>query len=180
MQQVPIVEVARLWLGCVWIIASVLKVVQHRAARAYVKRRIRGSDGVAKVIVAAISVSEIAIGASLLVGFVVTQAAVLAMALLTAFTLIVVSSPDRESGCGCFGALDSTADIRWIVIARNGTMSAVALLIIADRSGEGASMIRDPLAWLFAVTLVGLFAVAYFIGARLTVPTTQGLSGNRS
>src|SRR5690606_32882875 len=94
-----------------------------------------------------------------------------------AFTSIVVSNPDGESGCGCFGALDGAEDNRWIVVVRNVTMSAVALFIVlADRSAGCGAMIRDPLVRLFGLTLVGLSGVLYFVGVRLLPPPRQAAS----
>jgi uncharacterized membrane protein YphA (DoxX/SURF4 family) len=174
MREIPILEVARLWLACVWIIAGVLKAREPGVVRAYIKRRVHASDRFAQMIVVAISVSEIVIGASLLAGFVVTEAAGLSVALLAAFTLILVTTPEREHGCGCFGVLDAAEYSLWGVITRNGTMSAVGVFIIlADGPVEGLGMVRDPLAWLFAVTLVGISGAAYFVSLRLLPAATR-------
>jgi hypothetical protein len=130
----------------------------------------------ATVIIATLSVFEIAIGAALFAGFVVTEAAALAVAALVVFTFIMASSPGEDSGCGCFGALDAAADSRWVVIGRNVAMMSVALFVALGRPLGGAALIREPLTWLFAMTLVWLFGIAYFMGARLLFPPRRGLS----
>jgi hypothetical protein len=77
--------------------------------------------------------------------------------------------------------LDTKDNNYRLVIARNGGMAAIALFIIyEDQPLGGPALIRDPLTWLFALTIAALSGVAYSLGTRLLWPPRQVSSGRSS
>lgn len=102
--------------------------------------------------------------------------AVLAMVLLTAFTLFIVSAlrSGRRIGCGCFGAATSSdAELSWVEPLRNALLFALAAVALTApqlvRPGAAAIVAVGSLATAGLLAL-GLARLRRRVGAVWATP----------
>jgi uncharacterized membrane protein YphA (DoxX/SURF4 family) len=117
--------VASALLGVVFLVSGVTKVASPSQWRA------QSADlGVPRVVTMVIPVIELMIGALLVAQIARRPVALVAGALLVAFTtlLVVRLSQGRRPPCACFGAF-TTSPIGWHNVARNAGFLALAAVV---------------------------------------------------
>lgn len=112
---------------------------------------------------------EVALGIGLLVGVSAWWAALGALALFVAFTVLLVSNlmQGRRPACHCFGQA-SAEPISWWSVVRNGlVLLALAVVVFANPADAGPGVVawasdelRDPSVLRGAVAALGLLALA--------------------
>ena len=121
--------VASVVLGAVFLISGVSKVA------APVRWRVQSGElGVPEPITLVVPFVELLVGAMLVAQIARPAVAIVAAAMLVAFTVLLVLrlSQGRKPPCACFGSL-STKPIGWVDVARNAAFVAIALAIAGAR-----------------------------------------------
>jgi len=115
-------------LGVLFIGAGVAKVMIGAAWPAQAQRL-----GTPRVVAVAVPWLEIAVGAAVAVRLASPWSAVAAVALLVAFTALLVArlASGDHPPCACFGSW-STRPLSWWHVARNGAMAALAVVAITS------------------------------------------------
>ena len=169
--------IARLALAVTFVVSAFAKVRDADGARQAV-RDFGVPAGIAPLVASSLAPLEIASAALLLTtGTAVTAGAVLALALLAAFTIGIVANllRGKRVDCHCFGAM-SKKPLSWWSVARNGVMMALAVLVLAGGTTQGwpwqvvadaFSGLSTAEAWLTAGVLVlalavGVLALLFF------------------
>jgi uncharacterized membrane protein YphA (DoxX/SURF4 family) len=171
-EEAVLLDVARVWLACVLILAGALKARRPFSARAYVRRRTKCSDSAAVTVVALVCIAEVGLGLSMLSGLFMRGAAVVAVGMLFAFTLLFISDTGKERSvsCGCFGEGIDTAPSRGVDIIRNiGMFGVASFVVMATRAQSVTAPVRDAAALGYGFMIVMLSAVVYLITSRLFV-----------
>jgi len=132
----------RLVVGTVLTFAGLSKQFDHAAFRQAISRYRLVPPRSVPPLAAFLSITEVALGAGLLIGIAVVPVAFLSAALLLAFTIAVWIALARGERipCGCFGSDAST------VISRRTAVRNVVLTIAAGIVGTSA-LIRDVGVW---------------------------------
>lgn len=122
-----IARVAAVIVGVVFVLSAVAKLARPQLWRT------QAADLVAPLAaLAVVPYVELALGAGLVVQWRRQALAVVAVALLVAFTVVIVVrlGQGRRPPCACFGPF-STAPIGWRHVVRNVALIAVAVVAIA-------------------------------------------------
>jgi uncharacterized membrane protein YphA (DoxX/SURF4 family) len=117
--------VASVFLGAVFIVSGVTKIVAMQQWRA------QAADlGVSGLVVGGLPYAELGIGALLVAQIARRPVALVAGVVLVAFTtlLAVRLSQGRRPPCACFGVL-SSKPISWTNVARNAVFIALAAVV---------------------------------------------------
>ncbi len=169
--------IARLALAITFSISAVAKIRDADGARQAV-RDFGVPAGVAPLVAMSLAPLEIASAVLLLTTDVgVTAGGLLALALLAAFTVGIVTNllRGKRVDCHCFGAM-STKPLSWWSVVRNAAMIALALVVLAGGTTQGWpwQVVTDTFAdlstteaWLTAgliglAVAVGVLAVLFF------------------
>ena len=114
-------------LGVVFVGAGVSKAVMGTAWTSQAQRL-----GTPRRVAAAVPWIEIVVGAAVAARLAIPWSAIAALALLTAFTAVLVArlASGDHPPCACFGAW-STRPLSWWHVVRNGAMMALAVIAIA-------------------------------------------------
>ena len=118
---------AGLVLGCVFVVAGVLK------ARDPYWTRTASRFGTSAVLATVLPWVEIVLGALLVVDIGGPWSAVAAAVLLAAFTVVIVrrvAAGDRAP-CACFGSIGADAPMSWRTVARNVGLLVLAAVAVA-------------------------------------------------
>jgi uncharacterized membrane protein YphA (DoxX/SURF4 family) len=120
-----VIVVASAVLGAVLVVSGVLKFAAPQQWRAQ-----SGALGVPGFVATIVPIAELVVGALLVAQIARRPVAVVAGAMLSAFTalLVVHLSQGRRPPCACFGAL-STRPISWLDVARNAVFVALAFVV---------------------------------------------------
>ena len=119
------IVVASALLGAVFVFSGITKVAAMQQWRAEAS-----GMGVPGLVASVLPIVELATGALLIAQIGRRPVAIVAAALLVAFTglLVVRLSQGRRPPCACFGAL-SSKPITWTNVARNAVFLALALVV---------------------------------------------------
>jgi uncharacterized membrane protein YphA (DoxX/SURF4 family) len=121
-----VIVVASVVLGAVFVVSGVSKVSSPQQWRAQ-----SAGIGVPRFAAAVVPFMELLVGALLVAQIARRATAAIALAMLLAFTalLVVRLAQGRRPPCACFGAW-STKPIGWSNVARNALFLALASLIV--------------------------------------------------
>lgn len=120
------IVVASVLLGAVFVVAGVMKIAAPQQWRAQ-----SAGLGVHRLVATVVPFAELAVGALLIAQIGRRAMAAVALAMLLAFTAVLVVRlvQGRRPPCACFGAL-TTRPIGWGNVARNALFAALAAVII--------------------------------------------------
>ena len=130
--------IARVALAATFTISAVAKIRDTDGARQAV-RDFGVPSGVAPLVATSLAPLELASALLLLTTDVgVTAGGLLALGLLTAFTVGIVTNllRGKRVDCHCFGAM-STKPLSWWSVVRNGVLMALAVVVLAGGTAQG-------------------------------------------
>jgi uncharacterized membrane protein YphA (DoxX/SURF4 family) len=120
-----VIVIASVLLGAVFVVSGITKVAAMQRWRS------QAADlGVHSSVAGALPVAELAIGALLIAQIARRPLAIVAGALLAAFTalLVVRLSQGRRPPCACFGTL-SSKPVSWASVTRNAAFIILAAVV---------------------------------------------------
>jgi peroxiredoxin len=161
----PTLLVARLGLASVLLLAAVAK-LSDRGGTESALRDFGVPEGLTRVGVWLLPLSELVVGALLLFATTARLGALGALMLLMAFSaaILVALKHGRQPDCHCFGRL-SNSPIGWSTLVRNGVFALVAGFILVAGPGHGIS------AWLNGLTVSQQTLLAVGLPALLAIAT---------
>jgi hypothetical protein len=123
---------ARVVLAAALAVSAVAKVLSRAAVRRQVELLV--SERLAPLIGRALPAAEIAVAIALVTWWSAVPG-VVALALLAAFTVVLVRAQAREVPCLCFGATRLETPVGAASVIRNGVLGGLAVLAVGGPSG---------------------------------------------
>jgi hypothetical protein len=124
------------WVGLAFAFASAGKLEDRAASVSAVERFELLQPRVARIVGSFLPWIELLLAVSLIVGLAARMSAIVAVALLAAFSIAqaVVLVQGRQVACGCFGSV-SSATIQWRDLVRNGLLILCCIWSIRATNG---------------------------------------------